>query len=238
MKKKKAKKVFSLADYQPILALKPTQFAVGHMEVEFKTLKFSRMKPKKLKRYIEEHPIPVVISPWAEICIVDHHHLALALWHARIKKAKIEILEDFSNKKLSYSKFWYLMKKKNYAYLYDQFGDGPRSPYYLPNDVRGLADDPYRSLAWMIRKEGKFEYNNNNYVEFMWADIFRQKRLLDRNGREGFDEAIKKGLRLLKKKEYEVDERILKKKNRISRYVPRHEGLGHLTTVPELILPH
>jgi hypothetical protein len=243
MKKKKIKKSkaekLKFEKYQRILALKPTQFAVGHMEVEFKSLRFMKMKKAKLRAYIEKHPIPVIISPWKELCIIDHHHLALALWHARVKKVLIEVREDFSNRNLSYPKFWYLMKKKHFAYLNDQFGDGPRSPYYLPLDVRGLADDPYRSLAWMIRKEGKFDYPDNTYVEFIWANFFRTKRLLDRNGREGFADAIKKGLRLLKRSDRpalpgqvkKVDTKLIEGKKKRSKYVTEEHSIGHLSTI-------
>jgi hypothetical protein len=43
------------------------------------------------------------------------------------------------------------------VYPYCQFGEGPRKPLYLPRDIRGLADDPYRSLAWFVRKAGGFD---------------------------------------------------------------------------------
>ncbi len=69
------------------------------------------------------------------------------------------------------------MLKNRTSYPYCQFGQGPRKEYYLPNDIRGLADDPYRSLAWFVRKAGAFENSEKNFAEFTWANFFRSKKL-------------------------------------------------------------
>ena len=187
--------------HQPTLCLKPTQFAMGMMEVEYKVQEMKALSPRKLKKLVESKPIPIVISPWKELCIVDHHHFLFACWHAKVKTVRVEVVKDYSKLKLTYHQFWKKMQKLKFAYLYDQFGEGPRSPLYLPQDIRGMADDPYRSLAWMIRKEGGFENTDVNFAEFQWANFFREKKLLEAHGRVGVHQAIKKGMRLLKKKD-------------------------------------
>jgi hypothetical protein len=230
--------------YQPTLSLKPTQFAVGLLEIEYKVVEFKKMKKKKLLRLIDETPVPVVISPWKELCVIDHHHFLFACWHANIFKVRIKIVKDFSKDKLSYHQFWQKMTKLNYAYLYDQFGKGPQNALYLPMDVRGMADDPYRSLAWITRKEGGYENSNQTFAEFAWADFFRAHKLLDSQGRRGFHKATSKAVKLAtsagarrlpgflnkKKLEKAVDTKALPK----SKYVPKAQRKGALATQPIL----
>lgn len=182
--------------FQPILALKPSQFAVGLLEVEYKVSDMKKLAPAKLTKLIRKTLVPVVISPWGELCIVDHHHYLFACWHAGVNRVAVKVIKNFSQEKMSYLQFWRRMAALNYAYLYDQFGDGPRSPLYLPMDVRGLADDPYRSLAWMVRKEGGYINSDVTFAEFRWADFFRKYKLLDRQGRKAFHVAIAKGVKL------------------------------------------
>jgi hypothetical protein len=230
--------------YQPTLSLKPTQFAVGLLEVEYKVVEFKNMKKKKLQKLIEETAVPVVISPWKELCVIDHHHYLFACWHANIHKVRVKVVKDYSKDKLSYHQFWRKLARLNYAYLYDQFGNGPQNALYLPMDVRGMADDPYRSLAWIARKEGGYENSNKTFAEFAWADFFRAHKLLDSQGRRGFHQATSKAVRLAtsikakklpgflnkKKLEKAVDEKALPK----SKYVPKSQRKGDLATRPDL----
>ena len=185
-----------VSKYQSPLSLKPTQFSIGMMEIEFKVLALRKLSERKLAKYIDKHAVPVVISPWKELCIVDHHHFLFACWHADVRKVLVSVVKDYSRAGLSYHRFWQKMTRLNYAHPYDQFGSGPRSALYLPLDIRGMADDPYRSLAWMIRKEGGYENSDEPFAEFKWAEFFRSKRLLESNGRRGFHDAVRKGLRL------------------------------------------
>ena len=182
--------------YQPTLALKPTQFSVGMLEIEFKFSEFKKLSAKKLAKLVTKTPVPVVISPWKELCVVDHHHFLFACWHADIREVRVDVVEDLSKSNLSYHRFWQRMAKKGYSHPFDQFGTGPRSALYLPLDIRGLADDPYRSLAWMVRKEGGYKNSNESFAEFAWANFFRSRRLLETQGRRGFHAAVRQGIRL------------------------------------------
>jgi hypothetical protein len=228
--------------FQPTLSLKPTQFSIGLLEVEFKVVEMKALKPKKLARLIKDTPVPVVISPSRELCIIDHHHFVFACWHADVKEVRVKVVKDLSHSKLRYREFWQMMAKKRYAYLNDQFGDGPRHALYLPIDIRGMADDPYRSLAWMVRKEGGFENSSVTFAEFRWADYFRQKRLLDSHGRKGFHAAIHKGIQLARSQKAAalpgyigskvdagapIEDALIK-----SRYVPTAQKKGALATKP------
>jgi hypothetical protein len=178
------------AKKQRILKLKPTQFAVGMLEVQEKIDEVLQMERKAKKKFVRENPVPVVLSPRGDLYIVDHHHFLVVCLHTGIETVRIEIVKDLSKKRLSYKQFWTWMKRQKFVYPFCQFGEGPRDPIYLPLDVRGLADDPYRSLAWFVRKEeGAYEKSEKNFAEFQWANFFRAKKLLDKRGMEGFEAA-------------------------------------------------
>ncbi len=179
-----------------ILKLKPTQFAVGFLEIDTKVREWRKLGRKALHAKVAKRPVPVVISPWGEYCIVDRHHFVLVCHHLGLKKVRCEVVADFSRSNLSYPLFWRRLARKGYAHLYDQFGDGIRSAFYLPNDIRGMADDPYRSLAWMVREAGGYRKTELKFSEFEWAGYFRKRKLLDRDGKRGLKEAVKRGFRL------------------------------------------
>ena len=179
---------------QKILNLKPTQFAVGMLEVDEKIKIVKDLTKKQKRHFVEDTPVPVVVSPQGDLYIVDHHHFLCVCYETGIKKVHIQILRDFSKRKMSYSAFWKWMFKTRNAYPFCQFGEGPRKALYLPKDIRGLADDPYRSLAWFVRKAGAFENSEKNFAEFKWANFFRSKKLLDQYGKESMPKALLKAL--------------------------------------------
>ena len=179
-----------------ILDLRPTQFAVGMLEVDEKIALVKKFSPKKLKKFIQETPVPVVRSPDGQLYIVDRHHFLSVCYHLGIPKVQIEIVKDFLGEKLTYRQFWNWMHKQRNCYLYCQFGSGPHREFYLPRDVRGLADDPYRSLAWFVRKSGGFGQSDKNFAEFRWANFFRSRKLLNIRGIAGFENALVKAVLL------------------------------------------
>ena len=163
--------------FQATLSLKPTQFSIGLIEVACRAHKLRAMKQAKLDKLIKRTEIPLIISPRNELCIIDHHHFVFACWQLGVKRLKVRVVKDYSRSKLTHLQFWSTLSRQHYAYLYDQFGSGPRNALYLPIDVRGMADDPYRSLAWMIKKEGGFEDSDLPFAEFQWAD-FQEKSIV------------------------------------------------------------
>ena len=175
---------------QNLLDLKPTQFAVGMLEIDEKLKVADRFSKKELKKFLTETEVPVVISPHGELYVTDHHHFLCVCYHLGGKKVKVKVIEDYRGKKMSFTQFWKKMDRRNAVYPFCQFGEGPREPIYLPRDIRGLADDPYRSLAWFVRKAGAFENSEKNFAEFQWANFFRSKKLLSRIGTWGFARAL------------------------------------------------
>lgn len=181
---------------QKILNLKPTQFAVGMLEVDEKIALAKNFSKKQLRNFVDETSVPVVLSPQGDLYVVDHHHFLCVCYHLGIKKVRITISKDLSKSKMSYPAFWRWMFKNRNAYPFCQFGEGPRKALYLPRDIRGLADDPYRSLAWFVRKAGAFENSDRNFAEFKWANFFRSRRLLDKFGPRGIPDALIKAAKL------------------------------------------
>jgi hypothetical protein len=181
---------------QKVLDLKPTQFAVGMLEVEEKIEIVRGYGKKQIRDFVDENPVPVVISPWGDLYIVDHHHFLAVCYHMDIKKVRVTIVKDLSKRKMSYTGFWKWMFKSRNSYPFCQFGEGPRKALYLPRDIRGVADDPYRSLAWFVRKAGGFENSDRNYAEFKWANFFRSRGLLDRNGLSELPRALPKAVKI------------------------------------------
>jgi hypothetical protein len=210
---------------QRVLDLKPTQYAVGMLEVEEK-IEIVRGYGKKQRRdFIDENPVPVVISPWGDLYVVDHHHFLAVCYHLNIKKVRVTVIKDLSKRRMSYTSFWKWMLKSRNSYPFCQFGEGPRKALYLPRDIRGVADDPYRSLAWFVRKAGGFENSDRNYAEFKWANFFRSRRLLDRNGLSELPRALPKAVKLAQspaakrlpgygKLEFKEKEKVLRKAKR------------------------
>ena len=171
----------------PLLKLKPTQFALGLREVARKVAKLKAMSHDERHKYIHDRPIPVVLSAKKHWHIVDHHHHARACWEIGVEELPIEIKADLSH--LLEGEFWDAMHKARWVHLLDQFGLGPHKPVLLPEDIRGLADDPYRSLAWALRHAGAYEKSDQAFSEFKWADFLRKEVPIE-HGDEGFARAV------------------------------------------------
>ncbi len=178
--------------------VKPTQFAIGMLEVIRKKKDILSLKKRELKKYINDHPIVIVVAPNREKYIIDGHHHVAAFWMAGVKQIRIHIEQDFSRTKMSYERFWTVMKKNKWCHLYDRFGDGPRDPMYLPWDIRGLSDDPYRSLAWLVTLEG-YSPGEATFAQFRWANHFRRKKIFSPEFDLDYEKAVKKAIRLVKK---------------------------------------
>lgn len=182
-----------VAHWEPIEGLHPTQFAAGLYEVEAKTGKLQGMDAEERKEYLADRFVPVILGPGGTRYLVDRHHMTLAALRAGIKKVYVKVIEDWSD--LSTESFWKRMRAADYAYLYDENGGGPHSPELLPETLEGLVDDPYRSLAWLVRKQGGYEKTDKSFQDSLWANFFR-KRIAPWNNDEELDDAVDEGVRL------------------------------------------
>lgn len=182
-----------------LLELRPTQFVLGMKEIEYKTALIATLSAKELVRYCETHVIPVVIGPRNQFFMVDHHHFARACWEMKVEQYQVEVWKDLRT--AGHKQFWNFMIKKEWTYLRDQFGMGPHSPDALPSDIRCLADDPYRSLAWAVLEKGGFKKVEVPFFEFQWAAFYRQNLEITLHSKSDFRDAIKVATALSKSKE-------------------------------------
>jgi hypothetical protein len=122
-------------------------------EVEHKLEKLSRLRTSQLNKYMQKHPIKVLRSPQNEFYIVDHHHLLAVLWLLGVKKVPIRVDKNYARRQMSRPRFWKFLASRRLMHLYDQFGNGPHEPLYLPEDIRGLGDAHTEvSCGWSSRR--------------------------------------------------------------------------------------
>jgi hypothetical protein len=179
----------------PILSLRPTQMTVGMREVKEKRQRFREHKSKKKQEeLIGRHMIPVVMGPDDRYYVVDHHHLARALHDEGIPDILVTVIGDLTM--VGKDAFWGVMDNKRWVYPYDATGE--RRPFKdLPKTIEDLKDDPFRSLAGELRRQGGFSKDTTPFSEFLWADFLR--RHVSRKLVEGdFDHAMEKALELAK----------------------------------------
>ena len=154
----------------PIADMRPTQLTLGLAEVEERAAKIAAMTPADRDAHLERKPIPHVLGPGKKIYIVDHHHLARALWSLKIPEAVLgERVADWSG--LEPKAFWRMMESKGYCWPID--ADGNRRPYAaIPASIGDLTDNVWRTLARRVRGAA-FENLDTPFQEFMWGDYFR-----------------------------------------------------------------
>jgi hypothetical protein len=171
--------------------LRPTQASHGRIEVEKKTRDFAGLSGRELQMAIAEKPIPVVLGPGGDAFAIDHHHVAAALWAAGIKKAPVVLVADLSS--LDESQFWLTLENRSWSWPYD--AQGRRIAFgAMPRHVYELEDDPYRSLAGLVREAGGYEKSSVPLEEFRWADLFRATMAAPPAIEADFDAALQRGV--------------------------------------------
>ncbi len=181
-----------------ITDLKPTQFAAGFKEIEYQVEKIGKKdNDGELSEYKKEKVGAAVIGPKGKLYLVDGHHFALALQNYGSKTTWVEIIDDYSDSSLSVAQFWAKMKRKKQVYLKDENGES-RTPLKLPKTIASLKDDPYRSLAWMVRKSGGYDADDDiSFLEFIWADYFRNTLKLPKDPSQAqWEKALKSAMKL------------------------------------------
>ena len=173
--------------------LHPTQMSVGMIEVQKKEKKIKHMDKDELEQYERGHPEPTVIGPEGVLYIIDHHHLARALYEQDVKHTYCYIQLNLSN--LDETQFWQVMVNNSWVFPYNENGRGPLPFSMIPSSVAGLKDDPYRSLAGEVRDDGGYQKSEAPFSEFLWADFFRS-RISRQDLEDDFDHAVKKGVKL------------------------------------------
>jgi hypothetical protein len=182
-----------------ILDLKPMQIPAGMIEVQSKARELRDMKAKDVEAWQKDRSVPTIEDYKGRKRPVDHHHEARAEWEAdRDETYTHNYFDDELHarvKALNRDQFYAVTKAMGLFYDRDQFGAGPHDPNHLPEDVRGMADDPFRSLAWKVRKEGGYDKTDIPFAEFEWANFFRE-RVRTYPTKADFDKAVAEALKL------------------------------------------
>lgn len=159
-----------------IADLRPTQMSVGLIEVRQKRDEISAIRhdPTALAAFLIKNAVPGVYGPHGRFYIIDHHHMARAMFDEGIKSTKCNVLQDLS--KIyddDEAAFWTKMSAEHWAYPYDHDGHGPKPFSAMPTCVEDLKNDVYRSLAGAVERGGGFVKTSVPFEEFVWADRLR-----------------------------------------------------------------
>jgi hypothetical protein len=175
----------------PIKDLRPTQITVGMREVEARRQRWREKSAKKSAEYLGKHMVPAVLGPKDHHYIVDHHHLARALFEEGVKDVLLTIVANLS--KLDRQGFWVFLDNRGWTHPFDD--EGCRRSYEaIPKSISELADDPYRSLAGELRRMGGFAKDTRPFSEFLWADALRRRikrKSIERDFALALEQAIK-----------------------------------------------
>jgi hypothetical protein len=175
----------------------PTQFAVGRIEIEHRIEGFRKAGIALDAVYEDEDPerISVVLAPDGNAYVVDGHHHLASLDELGVTRARVAVKKDWS-KLESMDVFWEKMQERRWVYLRDAH-NRPRTIRSLPESLRAMANDPYRSLAWLVRQLKGFRKSKTPFAEFAWAIFFRQYiHISDPDDREEIRRAAQKGWQL------------------------------------------
>ena len=176
--------------------LRPTQFSVGYAEVRLKAAEWKKLGKKQRQQALESHVFPAVLGLDDVYYIVDHHHLGIALIEQDMKEVWVTKLDDMSW--LEPTTFWRTMEFRSWTHPYDH--RGRRRDYAeMPQKLTKMQDDPYRSLAGLVRLAGGYAKDLAPFSEFLWADFFRPRvaaRLIAEEQRR----AVRTGVKLARSK--------------------------------------
>jgi hypothetical protein len=176
-----------------ISELHPTQFTVGYWEIDLRVKYIAGKDAKKIKNELETHIGKIVVGPNGEPYIIDRHHLACIMsitGQSPFIYATVEA--NFGN--MTPDSFWNEMIARKWTFLYDNKGKGPLDPKLLPKTIKDMQDDPYRSLAWAVRRQDGYKKSEEPFSDFKWADFFRTRIKIDEknpNMEQAIEEAMK-----------------------------------------------
>ena len=95
--------------------------------------------------------------------------------------------------------FFVVLDNRGWMHPFDE--NGKRRNYEaIPKTIASLVDDPYRSLAGELRRQGGFAKDTTPFSEFLRADFLRRRIDWDAVAKN-FDKAMKDAMSLSKGKD-------------------------------------
>ncbi|WP_154670912.1 ParB-like protein [Paraburkholderia dilworthii] len=152
--------------------LRPTQGAIGYVQVQAKKASYFALGPEKRRRFAEEQAVVTILGPKGLLHVIDHHHWARAWFEIGLPEAPVRVKEDLS--RLTDEQFAKTMSERGWVHPFDEHGrEHPATE--LPKSVEAIPDDIFQSLAAFIRAAGVFENPGGFNAKFAWADFLRQR---------------------------------------------------------------
>ena len=181
----------------PIARLHPTQITVGLREVAEKRRHWRRVAPRRGPEFLGRHMIPVILGPKERHYVIDHHHLARALWEEKVEHILVSVVADL--RAVQKDSFWIVLDHRGWCHPYDAKGRR-RGFDEVPASVADLDDDPFRSLAGELRRAGGYAKDTTPFAEFLWADFLR-RHLKRKAVEKDFAASLRKALKFAKSEE-------------------------------------
>jgi hypothetical protein len=178
----------------PIAQLRPTQITVGFREVAEKRQHWRKVARRKGPEFLGHHMMPVILGPNERHYIIDHHHLARALYDEGVEHILVTVVADL--RAVHKDSFWVVLDHRGWCHPYD--AKGRRCGFdEVPASVADLEDDPFRSLAGELRRAGGYAKDTTPFAEFLWADFLR-RQLKRKEIAKDFAAALRKARALAK----------------------------------------
>ena len=118
--------------------------------------------------------VPVIVGPERRAhYLIDHHHLARALYEEGVKSVFVTIVADLS--RLPDDHFWNMMDFHGWTHPYD--GQGPPARLFRPAARRSSRwrTIPIARSPANCARIGGFAKDSTPFSEFLWADFLRPR---------------------------------------------------------------
>ncbi len=157
--------------------LAPTQACIGGFEVILKADRFKLMSRSAIDGYLRDKKdkgkaVQVVKGLHRYFVVDGHHTLSAILKASQPRELDLALRADLSDIGKE-DKFWTKMEDEGLVYL-NCLG-ASISPDDFPASFLDLIDDPFRSIAWLIRKMGAYDDLKQPYQEFRIANFLREQ---------------------------------------------------------------
>lgn len=185
-------RISSELEQVPLEELRPTQMTVGMRAVAAKSQEWNELPEHERSARMAGQLFAAVKGANGAYFILDGHHTVLALANDKAKCVQIGLVSDLSY--LSEEEFWVFLDHRSWVHCYDH--QGKRRPLgQMPERLQDLVDDPYRSLAASVQREGGFCKPDEPFFEFLWANHFRT-RIDGGLVEKAYEEALRQALRM------------------------------------------
>jgi hypothetical protein len=180
-------------DYETFRELLPTDPAVRKV-----------LNSQELSEWVESKPLRVIAVSDEELRVIDGHHMARILYLLGKQEAKVIVYYDEALLELSEDEIWNLFRQNGWIHLRDRDRNSIH-PHEIPRFIGDLNDDPFRSLAWMLKKLKVFKKTGVSFQEFIWADFlhseFAEQGLdFDFSTPKGYRDALKESVEIIARK--------------------------------------